>query len=303
MLTFIYYEKEELLNQQLKYMKNDTEIISFNLEPSNILQLANEINSIDIFGTKRTFVIHGANFFQIKSHKFKKKELEVLISTLKNSQDQIIITLTKAINYKNVHVNAFTERNYIDLSDEKKVADYYINDFICNENINIEHQNLQLLKNNLDNNYLLVKNELHKLNNYTNNNLITRDIIDEMGVKTIEANAFDLLGHLLHNNIKQAHDLYEQIIHDGNNPVSVLALLSTQIRFSYQVKLLNNTNSASEIATILKANPYRVKMTIKNLNRISIHQVTKIYLNCSNIDYLIKSGRLNQELIFDYLIY
>ncbi len=303
MLTFIYYEKEELFNQQLKYMINDSEQISYELEPNNAIQLINEINSIDIFGTKRTFVIHGANFFQIKSHKFKKKELELLINTLQNSEDQIIIALTKALNFKNVHVNAFVDRNYIDLSDEKKVADQYINDFIQSENINIDYKNLQILKYNLDNNYLLVKNELQKLSNYTNNKAITQEIIENFGVKTIEANAFDLLGHIMNNNIKEANELYTQIIHDGNNPVSILGLLSTQIRFNYQVKLLNSTNSASEIATILKANPYRVKMTIKNINRVSIHQIAKIYLNCSKIDYLIKSGRLNQDLIFDYLIY
>ncbi len=57
------------------------------------------------------------------------------------------------------------------------------------------------------------------------------------------------------------------------------------------------------IASLLKANPYRVKITLKNLNKVSIHQINAFYLNCAKIDFLIKSGRLNQDLIFDYLIY
>ncbi len=303
MLTFIYYEKEELLNQQVKYMLDDTELVEYILEPNNVLNLVNEINSIDIFGTKKTYLIHGANFFQIKSHKFKKKELELLLEAIKNSQDSIIIALTKALNFKNVHVNAFTDRNYIDISDEKKVADYFINEFIATEQIIIDQQNLELLKYNLDHNYLLIKQELLKLANYTNFSPILREHIEHFGVKTIEANAFDLLAYLLNNYIKQAHNLFNDIINDGNNPVSILALLSIQVRFSYQVKMLSDTHSASEIASMLKANPYRVKITLKNLNRISIHQITKLYLNCANIDYLIKSGKLNQELVFDYLLY
>lgn len=303
MLTFIYYEKEELLHQHVKTMLGDSELVEFTLEPSNTLTLVNEINSIDIFGTPKTYVIHGANFFQIKSHKFKKKELPILIDTLKNSRDQIIITLTKAINFKNVHVNSFTERNYIDLSDEKKVSNHYIAEFIQNNNINIDDQQLLALKYNLDNNFLLLKNELLKLANYTNFQAITSEVINQFGVKTVESNAFDLLGLILTKDITRARHLYEDITNEGTNPVSTLGLLSSQIRFSYQVKMLSDMHSAGDIASLLKANPYRVKITLNNLNKVSIHQINAFYLNCAKIDFLIKSGRLNQELIFDYLIY
>lgn len=303
MITFIYYEKSELLNEQVKLLSEESDLFEYQLDNNNILQLSNEINSIDIFGTKRTFLIHGANFFQIKSHKFRKKELAIFISALQNSKDHIIIALNKSLNFKNVFVNAFNERNYIDLSDEKKVTEHYLETFIINNNIQINYSELQLLKHNLDNNFLLLKNELMKLSNYNNFQLITKEMINDFGVKTIEANAFDLLGYILNNQIEQARKLYNNLISDGNNPVAILALLSTQVRFSYQVKLLNGDNSSKEISSILKVNPYRVSITLKNLSKVSIHQINNTYMNCARIDYLIKSGRLNQELIFDYLIY
>lgn len=303
MIYFIYACSPEIFTKQANFIGTDSEIINFQLDNNNVLTLLNEINSIDLFVSKKTFVITGANFFQIKSHKFKKKELELLITALNNTNENVVINLTKELNYKNPYVNLLEKREYLDLSDEKKVNNHFLNYFINQHKIQVDIDALESIKYNLNNDLLSIENELMKLASYTNFQTITINTVEENGIKAAEANSFALLDLLLKNDITKAHELYQQIINSDTNPVSLLGLISTQIRFCYQVKLLAQNNSFQDIARILKANPYRVKMTLRQIQGLSIHKLNSFYLNVANIDYRIKSGNLNQELIFDYLMY
>ncbi len=303
MIYFIYACSPEIFAKQTDLIAPKSEQIHFQLDPSNILSLVNELNSTDLFAAKKTFVISGANFFQIKSHKFKKKELILLINAFNNSMYDIIINLTKELNFKNPYVNSFSNREYLDLGDSKKVNDYFLSQFIQKMGIQINEDALNLVKYNLNNDLLSIENELLKLASFTNFQYITTEIIDELGIKAAEANSFALLDLILKEDIPRAHELYHQIINSDTNPVSLLGLISTQIRFCYQVKLLSQKNNSNDIARILKANPYRTKMTLRQVQNLSIHKLNSFYLNVANIDYRIKSGNLNQELILDYLIY
>ncbi len=303
MLYFIHSINEEFFTKQVKLLTTNHTTIEINLEPNNTIDVTNQINSIDLFQEKRAFIIYNATFFQIKSHKFKKKELEHLINAFNNSEDTIIIHLPKKINYKNNYLNGILKKEIIELVNEEQVLDYFINLFIQNNQININLQNLNQIKYNLNQNLLAIENELLKLHNFTNHKEITKQVISEFGISTVEANSFNLLELILQNDINAAKGLYEQIIIDGTNPVSLLGLISTQLRFLYQVKVLSNSYSATEISQLLNANNYRVKITLKQVNKYSIHHLNSFYLKVAQIDYLVKSGNLNLELIIDYLLY
>lgn len=303
MIYFIYARNQEIFTKQAHMIAQNSEIINFQLDSNNILTLINEINSIDLFTQPKTFIIRGANFFQIKSHKFKKKELDLLIKAFYNTDENIIIYLNKELNFKNSYVNFFTKREYIDLSDDKKANDYFLNQYLNQYNIKISMSTLDLIKYNLNDDLLSIENELLKLASFVNFQEITKDVVNELGIKAAEANSFALIDLIFKDNITKAHDLYKQIINNDTNPVSLLGLISTQIRFCYQVKLLGRNNNYQDIARILHVNPFRVKMTLHQVQNLSIHQLNTFYLNVANIDYRIKSGNLNQDLIFDYLVY
>ncbi len=303
MVYFIHSINEEFLTKQIKLLTGDTQLIEFSLEPNNVIDLTNEINSIDLFNDNRAFILHNANFFQIKSHKFKKKELEHLMHAINSTHDIIIISLSKPINFKNNYVNGVFKKEYIELVDEDKVVNYFLNFFIEHQQITISPSELNRIKYNLNNNLLAIENELIKLHNFNNHGQISTKSIEEFGISTVEANSFNLLDLILKGDEIEAKNLYEHILIGGTNPVSLLGLISTQIRFIYQVKILNEKHSASEITQILKANNYRVKITLKQINRYSIHHLSGFYLKVAQLDYQIKSGKLNQELIIDYLLY
>ncbi len=303
MIYFIHSINEEFLTKQIKLLTANTQLIEFSLEPNNAIDLTNEINSIDLFNDNRSFILYNANFFQIKSHKFKKKELEHLMSAINQTDDIIIINLSKPINFKNNYVNGILKKEYIELVDEDKVINYFLESFINNNQIIISPNELNKIKYNLGNNLLAIENELIKLQNFNNNGPITAKSIDDFGISTVEANSFNLLDLILKGDEENAKALYEHILTGGTNPVSLLGLISTQIRFIYQVKILNEKHSASEITQILKANNYRVKITLKQINRYSIHHLSGFYLKVAQLDYQIKSGNLNQDLIIDYLLY
>lgn len=303
MVYFIHSINDEYFSKQVALLTKNSQMIEFDLEPNRLISVINEIKTIDLFNEKRSFLLNNANFFQIKSHKFKKKEVEHFIEAINTSEDTIIINLSKKINYKNNYINSILKKEYIELIDEEKVGSYFLNLFIENQEILIGKQELDLIKYNLNNNILAIENELLKLQSFMNNTPITIDTINEFGISSVEANSFNLLELILKGKHQQAKNLYDHIIIGGTNPVSLLGLVSTQVRFLYQVKILSEKHNAYEISQVLKANNYRVKITLKQVNTYSIHHLSNFYLKIAQLDFLIKSGKLNQELIFDYLLY
>lgn len=303
MIYFIHSTRDELFNIQVQNLCRDLEIVNFELSPERAIEFTNELNSIDLFGTNKAYIVSGANFFQIKSHTFRKKELGHLIDALNATPYMVIIKLTKELNFKNPNVNLITaKKDYINLKDEKQATKYFIDQLIQENNIQIGHEALNLINSNLSGDYLLMKNELLKLQNFANNGEITTNIIRDFGSVTVEANAFNLIELILKGNKAQANRLYHDIIEDGVNPVSLLAIISSQMRFFYQVKLLLEQHGQGDVARLLKANPYRVKMSLGTVRNCTLLNLSNKYLEIANLDYRVKSGNVNQDLIIEYLI-
>ena len=68
------------------------------------------------------------------------------------------------------------------------------------------------------------------------------------------------------------------------------------------MKILSDKYNSKEIATLLFSNPFRITKTLNIVNSISIFTISNIYIKTSQVETSVKSGLINEDLIFDLII-
>lgn len=144
-------------------------------------------------------------------------------------------------------------------------------------------------------------NEANKLMLYTDN--VTLTDVCSFIAKPLEENAFMLTEALIKGNIAQAFEIYSDLKTKSHEPVTLISMIGNQFRFINQVKYLFNEGfTEANIASTLKANPYRVRITIKNASKISQARINSVLDNIYNLDFAIKSGRIDRFVGFELFL-
>lgn len=301
MLYFINDQYTPLFEAQVKELSINKELITYQVNRDNILSVASDLNSIDLFNNERLFVLYNLDFFYLKKHSFLKKQVETILHALNICPEDIIIVLTKPLDYKNNFFQQLDQKcQYIDIQKTEQSINDYLAKVINLYQIKITTENLNILKYNLDNDIVAISSELVKLSTF--NLEITAKIIAELSYKTVSANAFKLIEYIITKRNDSARNLFKQLIEDGEDPFGLLGLCAKQIQFYYQVKILMATQSQKQIISRLNANPYRVSITMKVLQNIPIKSIRQIYINIAKTDYQIKNGLLQADFIIDNII-
>jgi len=300
MIEILYSENNDFENTVLekivKYKKNIRELTKENLE-----LFIGEVDSYNLFNEDSSYVIYGADFFSIKSTKFNKNGIAQLLKIATISNDQFIFVLEKKINTKTIPFINFKDSIIIhEIKDDKETFNSFLKGFIKEKELSIDKNALDALIDGCDENFLLICNELLKCQDYENNDVITIDTLNNISFIKTKNNIFDLINYILLGNTRKSEDLFTNLVDDGQNIVSLLGLLSTQIRLIRQIKILDKPDN--ETATILKVHPFRIKATKRNITSVSTSRINDIYLKIGEIDYQIKSGKMSEDLVLVYLL-
>jgi DNA polymerase-3 subunit delta len=300
MIKIVYSENNDFIDSYLK--KNieykSTRII---LTPETIIDFFGTIDSYNLFKEQSSYIIEGCDFFSIKSTKYHKNSISQLLSIVSKSDDQFIFILEKKVNKTISYYKDFYEFiEYLEIKDDQNHFNKLLNEFIKDNNIIINDQTLSYLVNACNQNLILLEQELLKLQTFSNNQEITNEAVKAIGSIQVQSNAFNLVNYLLFDQQQKASLLYDEMINEGQNPVSLIALLASQIRFIRQVKIIGQ--SEQNTASILKTSPYRVKFTKQVTNKLTIEKINNLYSKIADIDYNIKTGKTSDQLILFYLL-
>ena len=84
-------------------------------------------------------------------------------------------------------------------------------------------------------------------------------------------------------------------------PVAIVALLASQIRFLFQVRVLMDEGKAqATIAQELKANPYHVKLNMQKAMRFSSEALLYNLSLLADFDQQMKMGKIDKDDGFEY---
>ena len=148
-------------------------------------------------------------------------------------------------------------------------------------------------------------NEVDKLCSYVNGGEISTEIIERLVPKSMESTAFILANALVSGNYERAYRTLEILFYAGEEPIAILAALSSVYVDMYRVRAA--VQSGLSYSSAASSGEYRGReFRLRNAERNARSLSTEVLRDCLNIlletDILLKSSKLDSRILMDKLI-
>ena len=175
----------------------------------------------------------------------------------------------------------------------KKEMPKVVKQMFIKRNAEITDSALEELVSRLDCDMYQISNEVDKLTTYSNK--IHMDDIKALTPRKLEDNIFDLIDALFKKNSNKAFRIYNDLKNLGNEAIGIISIISTQVRFLYQILVLSNKGyGESSIANELSVHPYRVKMGLEKVRKYAEYELEDLLEKLSRLDIQIKTGDIDR---------
>ena len=294
--TLIDKKIDELIK---KHEFTDAEINIYDLEASSITSLIEDADTISFLTPNK--IIIGRNLSQSN---FTEKDINTLNKYLSNPNNDVILIFTTSnidTRKKSIKeiISKLTTIN-IETTPKEIIKDLF-------KDYDIEYKVISLLEEYYSDNLERLVSECQKLKlAFIDTKKISYTGASELLVKPLNKRdnlAFDLVREIALKDKKKAINIYNELLSYNIESYSLIGLLESQYRLLYQVKVLNKKNiSYNDIAKELEVHPFRVKKTLELIRFYTLKEIRKLIKNLADVDFKIKSGIYENNIIIDLLI-
>ncbi|MEO8973083.1 MAG: DNA polymerase III subunit delta [Ktedonobacteraceae bacterium] len=170
--------------------------------------------------------------------------------------------------------------------------------------VSITPEAVAMLANFIGNQLRLLANELNKLATYVGQGAtITADDVRQLSAQVQEARIFDLTDALAGRNRKQALDILHDLLADGEPPLKLISLITSQVRSLLLVKELSQKGMrGNQIATTIGIAPFVAEKSLRQVTKFSPSQLENTYRQLLATDAALKRSRMTPEMALDLLV-
>ena len=295
--TSLIDKKIEELIKELGF--NDASITTYDLEEDSITSLIEDADTISFLTPSK--VIIGKN---LSNNNLDDKNIKTLSKYLDNpNSDVLLIFVTTNIDTRKKSIKEVINKlSLVNISTDTKSI---VKDIL--KGYDVEYRVINLLDEYYKDDLERLISETKKLAlAFINTKKITYKEALDLLVKPLNKQdtlAFDLVREIALKDKKKALNIYNELLSYNIESYALFGLLESQYRLLYQVKVLNKRNiSYNDIASILEVHPFRVKKTLELVRYYTLKEIRKLLKNLADIDYKIKSGIYENNIIIDLLI-
>lgn len=311
MILFLYgqdtYRSKRKLNELVehyqKIRKGGLNLKYFDFKQDSFNVLKDEIQQTSIFKEKKLLILKNA----FSSPEFGEKLLENLKSSESffKKSDDIILFYEEGKVKKNSLFN-FLKKNgksqEFQLLDGEKLKNWVIKEF-KNYGVKIEPQSLNKLIEFVGNDLWQFSEEIKKLVNYKNGEIIKEKDVEVLVKPKIESDIFKTIDSLGLKQKKQALELIHKHLEKGDNPLYLFSMLTYQFRNLLLVKDLSQKyQSFYAISKICGLHPFVARKAYFQAKNFTVEEIKKIYRKIFQADLNIKTGKIEIETALDLLI-
>ena len=278
---------------------NDAIITTYDLEEDSITSLIEDADTISFLTPSK--VIIGKN---LSNNNLDDKNIKTLSKYLDNpNSDVLLIFVTTNIDTRKKSIKEVINKlSLVNISTDTKSI---VKDIL--KGYDVEYRVINLLDEYYKDDLERLISETKKLAlAFINTKKITYKEALDLLVKPLNKQdtlAFDLVREITLKDKKKALNIYNELLSYNIESYALFGLLESQYRLLYQVKVLNKRNiSYNDMASILEVHPFRVKKTLELVRYYTLKEIRKLLKNLADIDYKIKSGIYENNIIIDLLI-
>ena len=306
MNTYLIYGNDySLIKREIdKITKEINDVTTYDLSLEKVDNLLNDASVISMFGDKKALIGENALFLSTSSSSIN-HDLDYLQRYLEddNHDNIVIFTLNEnKLDERKKIVKLLKKRATVihkDVIKDKDLPDFVRDEFF-NNGYKIDYKAASYFVQYAGSNVDILISEINKMMMYKDGDKIIKiEDINEITSKKMNDNIFDLSNAIMDKNFKKMYECYNDLMTLKEEPIKIIAMLGSTFTLVYQCKLLyNDGKRQNEIADILKVHPYRVKLAIEN-NYYKINNIKEILKKLHNLDYEIKSGKIDKALALD----
>ncbi|OGC42897.1 DNA polymerase III subunit delta, partial [candidate division WS6 bacterium RIFOXYD1_FULL_33_8] len=230
------------------------------------------------------------------------KDKEQLIPFLlehleRNSTDNIIIWEDQKVSAVTKYVKYFKTKNLLEEYDKlnKRTFITWAKEIVKKNNIQLETDAINLLIQYSNFDTERFENNLRKLK-LLGKELITSKDVREIAPDTLEEDIWKLLDEMNIQNGKPLKVL-EKILNQKVDPNFIFSMIARNMKLITMTKHLTDKHTSfQQIASILKVPPFTVKPLLDASEKYSWEKIVNKYHKLCNLDYEIKTGRIEPKL-------
>lgn len=305
MNTYLIYGNDySLIKREIdKITKDINDVTTYDLSLEKVDNLLNDASVISMFGDKKVLIGENALFLSTTSSSIN-HDLDYLERYLEddNHDNIVIFTLNEnKLDERKKIVKLLKKRATVihkDVIKDKDLPDF-VRDEFSNNGYKIDYKTASYFVLYAGSNTDILISEINKMMMYKDDDkTIKIEDINEITSKKINDNIFDLSNAIMDKDFKKMYECYNDLMTLKEEPIKIIAMLGSSFTLVYQCKLLyNDGKRQNEIADILKVHPYRVKLAIEN--NYKINNIKEILKKLHNLDYEIKSGKIDKTVALD----
>jgi len=306
MIIFLYGEDSYRARQKLKEIVEHYKKVhksGLNLryldfskkESEDFGDLKNGIRQTSMFKEKKLMVV--TNPFSIS-------EVEELKDFLKT--DDIILFYQEGKVNKKTSLFKFLKKNAkcqeFELLSGQKLRNWVKKEFEKYKG-KIDSESLDKLIEYVGNDLWRMENEILKIVNYKKGKKVEPEDIELLVRSKIETDIFKTIDAIAQKNKKQALELLHKHLEKGDNPLYLLSMINYQFRNLLIVKELIEKHKPYNV--ILKRSglhPFVVKKSYFQARQFTLAELKKIYQKIFQVDFQIKTGKIEPETALDLLV-
>jgi len=158
---------------------------------------------------------------------------------------------------------------------------------------------------NVGKNIALIMNEVEKYSAACNYEKITKDIVDAIGVKTLEARIFDVIDLICNKKPVKALETLNILYSQGTDEIAVVGALATAFIDIHRCKLAKKNGISYQTVHEdfeKRSNVYRYQKAMNNANKYSEKALEEIIELMLKTDISLKSSAIDKRHLVDILV-
>lgn len=300
----------ELKRQYLTDADDTLNVVTFDMETTEIQDAVMEANTVSFFSERRIIIVKKPYFLTGEN---KRNGLNHQVDTLFDymaapAEDVLFVILA---NYesldgrKKIVKQLKKQTTVVDATPMKgnQVRDY-IQELVKEAGKKIQRKALSLFLERT--NYALTPavNEIEKLLLFIGDEeMITKQAVETLVTPTLDDNIFHLTDYMMKKAPQKALQLYRELIAQKQQPLAILALLQSNFRLYTQITQLQKVGyNQGSMAKEIRAHPYRVKMAAQQMQAYPEGRLVAGYMQLVELENEIKTGHVEQNLGIEWFI-
>lgn len=315
--VYLFYGKDTYIiksktNQIIaKSNIDDFNITTYDLEESTLEEAINDASTIPFMADQKMVVIKNAYF--LTNEKKTKKELNHNLKAfqryLENPVQETILVI-QAPYVKLDERKAITKilKQHSVVEECKPLKDQDLRGWVKRQlgknGISIDADALNEVINRCENNTEVIVLETQKLILYSEGySRVDLETVKLVVTKNVEDNVYEITNMLLSKNRSKALEIYNDLVMHNEDPLRILGILVNKYREILHTKLLlNDGKQKADVASYFNASPGRAFYIMKNAKGISLDHVEDQLLKLEDLDYKIKTGRIDKRIGLELFI-